>query len=138
MVPATLQHDLGEDVVAQVAQRSAGGVGQLGAAQVDLVVRHHPDELTCKAEGLGRRGGRRSRVVRCVRKLLAQLQVVQNEPVAVIGDVWSRARVSALAQQRPVQRAERGVDPVEVVRGQETVGQPDLVDGQPGVALQVQ
>ena len=36
--------DLGEDVVAQVAQHSAG-VGQLGAAQVDLVVRHHPDEL---------------------------------------------------------------------------------------------
>ena len=39
-----LQRDLGEDVVAQVAQHSAG-VGQLGAAQVDLVVRHHPDEL---------------------------------------------------------------------------------------------
>ena len=35
MVP-TLQRDLGEDVVAQVAQHSAG-VGQLGAAQVDLV-----------------------------------------------------------------------------------------------------
>ena len=41
---AALQHDLGEDVVAQVAQHSAG-VGQLGAAQIDLVVRHHPDEL---------------------------------------------------------------------------------------------
>ena len=39
-----LQRDLGEDVVAQVAQHSAG-VGQLGAAQVDLVARHHPDEL---------------------------------------------------------------------------------------------
>ena len=96
---AALQRDLGEDVVAQVAQHSAG-VGQLGAAQVDLVVRHHPDELkdllpagdearaqhVVHAEGLGRRGGRRSRVVRCVRKLLAQLQVVQDQPVAVVGN----------------------------------------------------
>ena len=41
---AALQRDLGEDVVAQVAQHSAG-VGQLGAVQVDLVVRHHPDKL---------------------------------------------------------------------------------------------
>ena len=32
---SALQRDLGEDVVAQVAQHSAG-VGQLGAAQVDL------------------------------------------------------------------------------------------------------
>ena len=39
-----LQRDLGEDVVPQIAQHSAG-VGQLGAAQVDLVVRHHPDKL---------------------------------------------------------------------------------------------
>ena len=79
-----------EDVVAQVAQHSAG-VGQLGAAQVDLVVRHHPDEFenllpagdearaqhVVHAEGLGGRGGRRGGVVRRVRKLLAQLQVVQ-------------------------------------------------------------
>ena len=83
-----LQRDLGEDVVAQVAQHFAG-VGQLGAAQVDLVVRHHADELKdllpagdeARAQhvvGLGGRGGRRSRVVRCVRKLLAQLQVVQD------------------------------------------------------------
>ena len=35
------------------------------------------------AEGLGGRGGR-SRVVRGIRELLAQLQVVQNEPVAVL------------------------------------------------------
>ena len=94
---SALQRDLGEDVVAQVAQHSAG-VGQLGAAQVDLVVRH-PDELkdllpagdeawaqhVVHAEGLGGRGGRRSRVVRGVRELLAQLQVVQDEPVAVVG-----------------------------------------------------
>ena len=51
------------------------------------------------------------------------------------------ARVRALGQQRPVQRAQRGVNPVEVaapVRREETVGQADLVDGEPGVALQVQ
>ena len=68
----------------QVAQHTAG-VGQLGAAQVDLVVRHHPDELkdllpagdkaraqhVVHAEGLGGRGGRRSRVVRGIRELLA-------------------------------------------------------------------
>ena len=61
---------VGEDVVAQVAQHSAG-VGQLGAAQVDLVVCHHADELkdllpagdearaqhVVHAEGLGGRGG---------------------------------------------------------------------------------
>ena len=83
------RRDLGED--AQVAQHAAG---QLRAAQVDLVVRH-PDELedllsagdearaqhAVHAEGLGRRGGRRSKVVRCVGKLLTQL----NESVAVVG-----------------------------------------------------
>ena len=145
MVPTPL--DLGEDVVAQVAQHSAG-VGQLGAAQVDLVVRHHPDELkdllpagdkaraqhVVHAEGLGGRGGRRSRVVRGIRELLAQLQVVQNEPVAVVGYAQAVrglaiggsgkvgadpggqpcASVRALGQQRPVQRAQRGVNPVEV------------------------
>ena len=61
---------------------------------------HHADELkdllpagdearaqhVVHAEGLGGRGGRRSRVVRCVRKLLAQLQVVQDQPVAVVGN----------------------------------------------------
>ena len=160
-------------MVAQVAQHSAG-VGQLGAAQVDLVVRHHPDELenllpagdearaqhVVHAEGLGGRGGRRSRV-RGIRELLAQLQVVQNEPVAVVGYAQAVrglaiggsgkvgadpggqpcASVRALGQQRPVQRAQRGVNPVEVaapVRREESVGQADLVDGKPGVALQVQ
>ena len=98
--------------------------------------------------------------VRGIRELLAQLQVVQNEPVAVVGNAQAvgglavggggkvgadpgrqpRARVRALKQQRPVQRAQRGVNPVEVaapVRREETVGQADLVDGEPGVALQV-
>ena len=86
---AALQHDLGEDVVAQVAQYSAG-VGQLGAAQVDLAVRHHTDKLkdllpagdkaraqhVVHAEGLRRRGGRRGGVVRCIWELLPQLQFV--------------------------------------------------------------
>ena len=43
-------------------------------------------------------------------------------------------RVRALRQERPVQRAQRGVNPVEVaapVRGQKTVGQADFVDGEP-------
>ena len=44
---SALQRDLGQNVVAQVAQHSAG-VGQLGAAQVDLVVRHHPDESAAR------------------------------------------------------------------------------------------
>ena len=62
-------------------------------------MRHHADELkdllpagdearaqhVVHAEGLGGRGGRRGGVVRRVRKLLAQLQVDQNEPVAVVG-----------------------------------------------------
>ena len=171
---AALQRDLGEDVVAQVAQHSAG-VGQLGAAQVDLVVRHHPDELenllpagdearaqhVVHAEGLGGRGGRRGRVVRGIRELLPQLQVVQDQPVAVVGYAQAVrgfavrgssevgadpgrqpcASVRALRKERPVQRAERGVHPVQVaapVRREETVGQADLVDGEPGVALQVQ
>ena len=52
----------------------------------------------------------------------------------------NRAPVYApFGQQRPVQRAQRGVNPVEVAaRGQKAVGQADLVDGEPGVALQVQ
>ena len=113
------------------------------------------------AEGLGGRGGRRGGVVRRVGKLLAQLQVVQDEPVAVVGNAQAvgglavggggkvgadpggqpGASVCALGQRRPVQRAQRGVNPVEVaapVRREETVGQADLVDGKPGVALQVQ
>ena len=83
MVPTPLFRDLGED-----AQHSAS-VGQLGAAQVDLVVCHHLDELedllptgdearaehVVHAEGFGRRCDRCSRVVRCVRKLLTQLRM---------------------------------------------------------------
>ena len=53
----------------------------------------------------------------------------------------SRAPVYAPSGNNAVQRAQRGVNPVEVaapVRREETVGQADLVDGEPGVALQVQ
>ena len=41
---AALQHYLGQDVVPQIAQHAAG-VGQLGAAEVDLVVAVHAHEL---------------------------------------------------------------------------------------------
>ena len=41
---AALQRYLGQDVVPQIAQHAAG-VGQLGAAQVDLVVAIHAYEL---------------------------------------------------------------------------------------------
>ena len=37
------------------------------------------------AEGLARRGARRGGVVHNVRELLLQLQIVQNEAVAVVG-----------------------------------------------------
>ena len=149
MVPTPLFSVILESVVAQVAQHSAG-VGQLGAAQVDLVVRHHADELKDLLPAGDEARARR------VRKLLAQLQVVQNEPVAVVGNAQTVcglaiggggkvgadpggqpcASVRALGQQRPVLRAQRGVNPVEVaapVRGQKAVGQADLVDGEPGV-----
>ena len=91
---SALQRDLGEDVVAQVAQHSAG-VGQLGAAQVDVVVCHHTDELKdllpagdeARAQHVAHAVGEAGGAAGCrVRKLLAQLQVVQNEPVAVVGN----------------------------------------------------
>ena len=150
---ATLQRDLGEDVVAQVAQHSAG-VGQLGAA--DLVARHHADELkdvlpagdearaqhVVHAEGLGGRGGRRGGVAAASGNCWRSSRSFRiNEPVAVVGYAQAvrglavggggkvgadpggqpGARVRAFEQQRPVQRAQRGVNPVEVaapVRGQ--------------------
>ena len=125
---AALQRYLGQDVVPQIAQHAAG-VGQLGAAQVDLVVCHHPHELkdllpadVVDAEGLARRG-RRGGVVHNVRELLLQLQIVQNEAVAVVGYAEAvrglavggssevgadpggqpGARVGVFGQQRPVQ-----------------------------------
>ena len=106
---------------------------------------------------LARRGARRGGVVHNVRELLLQLQIVQNEAVAVVGYAEAvrdlaiggssevgadpggqpGARVGALGQQRPVQ----GVYPVQVaaaISRQKAVGDSDLIDGQPGVALQMQ
>ena len=113
------------------------------------------------AEGLARRGGRRGGVVHNVRELLLQLQIVQNEAVAVVGYAEAvrgfairgssevgadpggqpGARVGAFRKERPTQRAKRGVYPVQVaaaISRQKAVRDSDLVDGQPGVALQVQ
>ena len=112
-------------------------------------MRHHPDKFkdllpagdearaqhVVHAEGLGGRGGRRGGVVRRIGELLPQLQVVQDQAVAVVGNAQTVrglaiggggkvgadpggqpcASVRALGQQRPVQRAQRGVNPVEVV-----------------------
>ena len=97
------------------------------------------------AEGLGGRGGRRSRVVRGVRELLAQLQVVQDEP-AVVGYAQTVRGLAIggggkVGANRALVYAPSGVNAVKVaapVRGQKAVGQADLVDGEPGVALQVQ
>ena len=119
---------------------------KLGCWRWLLVVRHHADELkdllpagdearaqhVVHAEGLGGRGGRRGGEVRRVRKLLAQLQVVQNEPVAVVGYTQA-VRGLAIGGGGKV-----GADPGGPVRGQKAVGQADFVDGKPGVALQVQ
>ena len=51
------------------------------------------------------------------------------------------ARVGAFRKERPIQRAERGVHPVQVaaaISRQKAVRDSDLIDSQPGVALQVQ
>ena len=86
------------------------------------------------AEGLARRGVRRGGVVHGVWELLLQLQIVQNEAVTVVGYAEAvrgfairgssevgadpgcqpGARVGAFRKERPIQRAERGVEPVEV------------------------
>ena len=85
------------------------------------------------AEGLAWRGGRRGGVVHNVRELLLQLQIVQNEAVAVVGYAEAvrglavggssevggdpggqpGARVGALRQQRPVQSPKRRPRSVE-------------------------
>ena len=111
---AALQRYLGQDVVPQIAQNAAG-VGQLGAAQVDLVVCHHPHELkdllptgdearaehVVDAEGLARRGGRRGGEVHNVRELLLQLQIVQNE--AVVGYAAKLELIQAASRGRSAQ-----------------------------------
>ena len=110
------------------------------------------------AQGLAGRGA--LRVAAAARELRAQLLVVQDQPVAVVGHVQLVARlhvsgagevaahpggqahagVGADRQLRPIQRAQSGVPPVEVgaaVGAQEGVRHPDLEDAQPRGALQV-
>ena len=170
---ALLADDLGDDVVAQRAHR-VGRVGQAAAAKVDLRVRLHlhegEDLLVARlvdeagaqqvvdAQGLAGRGA--LGVAAASGELAAQLLVVQDQPVAVVGDLELVARldvgcagkvaadprgqayagVGSYGELRPVQRAEGGVFPVQegsAVSAQEGVRHPDLEDAQAGRALQV-
>ena len=170
---ALLADDLGDDVVAQRPHR-VGRVGQAAAAKVDLRIRLHlhegEDLLVARlvheagaqqvvdAQGLAGRGA--LRVAAAAGELRAQLLVVQDQTVAVVGDLQLVARlhvsgagevaadpggqahagVGADGELRPVQRAQGGVPPVEVgaaVGAQEGVRHPDLEDTQPRGALQV-
>ena len=116
---------MNEQVRHRAVQALEGEPGKVARAQTCCPPETKLGPSMWSAEGLGGRGGRRSRVVRRVGKLLAQLQVVQNEPVAVVGNAQTvrglaiggggkvgadpggqpGARVGALRQQRPVQRA---------------------------------
>ena len=106
-----------------------------------MIVCHHPHELkdllptadearaehVVDAEGLARRGGWQGGVVRNVRELLLQLQIVQNEAVAVVGyaqavrglairgsgEVGADPGGQPGARVGPVQSPKRGVDPVQ-------------------------
>ena len=87
--PAALQRYVGQDVVPQIAQHAAG-VGQLCVPSSSRIRRSAARqrawaEHVVDAEGLGWRGGRRGGVVHSGWELLLQLQIVQNEPVAVVG-----------------------------------------------------
>ena len=99
MVPTALQRYLGQDVVPQIAQRAAG-VGQLGAAQVDLAVCHHAHEF----EDLLPAARRPARWGSPQRQGTAA--AAPDRLVAVVG--------YAEAVRGPIQRAERGVYPVQV------------------------
>ena len=97
-------------------------------------------------------GGRRGGVVHNVRELLLQLQIVPDEAVAVVGyaeavrglAVGGSSEVGADPGGQPGARVgalKRGVYPVQVaaaISREEAVGDSDLIDGQPGVALQMQ
>ena len=170
MAHALLADDLGDDVVAQRPHR-VGRVGQAAAAKVDLRVRLHlhegEDLLVARlvdeagaqqvvdAQGLAGRG---ALGVAAAGELAAQLLVVQDQPVAVVGDLELVARldvgcagkvaadprgqayagVGSYGELRPVQRAEGGVFPEgSAVSAQEGVRHPDLEDAQAGRALQV-
>ena len=168
-----LADDLGDDVVAQRPHR-VGRVGQAAAAKVDLQVRLHlhegEDLLVARlvdeawtqqvvdAQGLAGRGA--LGVAAASGELAAQLLVVQDQPVAVVGDLELVARldvgcagkvaadprgqayagVGSYGELRPVQRPEGGVFPIQegsAVSAQEGVRHPDLEDAQAGRALQV-
>ena len=97
---ALLADDLGDDVVAQRPHR-VGRVGQAAAAKVDLRIRLHlhegEDLLVARlvheagaqqvvdAQGLAGRGA--LRVAAAAGELRAQLLVVQDQTVAVVGDL---------------------------------------------------
>ena len=66
------------------------------------------------AEGLGGRGGRRSRVVRFVKELLAQLQVVQD---LADGEPGVALQVQGLSQVYLKVRAGHSLAAVHVDRG---------------------
>ena len=103
---ALLPDDLGDDVVAQRPHR-VGRVGQgAAAAKVDLRVRLHlhegEDLLVARldeagaqqvvdAQGLARRGA--LRVAAAAGELRAQLLVIQDQPVAVVGHLQLVARL---------------------------------------------
>ena len=123
----------------------------------DLLVARLVDEAGAQqvvdAQGLAGRGA--LGVAAAAGELRAQLLVVQDQPVAVVGHLQLVARlhvgcrcevaadpggqahagVGARGQLGPVQRGEGGVFPVQVgaaVGAQEGVGHPDLEDAQAG------
>ena len=164
---ALLADDLGDDVVAQRAHR-VGRVGQAAAAKVDLRVRLHlhegEDLLVARlvdeagaqqvvdAQGLAGRGA--LQIAAASGELAAQLLVVQDQPVAVVGDLELVARldvgcagkvaadprgqayagVGSYGELRPVQRAEgdAALPPLQAhrlrgQRGQPARHQPELL-----------
>ena len=81
-------------------------------------------EHAVDAEGLARRGGRRGGVAHCVWELLLQLQIVQNEAVAIVGYAEAvrgsevgadpggqpGARARTFRKESPVQSPRRSAD----------------------------
>ena len=136
---ALLADDLGDDVVAQRPHR-VGRVGQAAAVRLrlhegeDLLFACLVDEAGAQqvvdAQGLAGRGA--LRVAAAARELRAQLLLVQDQPVAVVGHLQLVARlhvsgagevaadpggqahagVGADGQLRPIQRAQGGVPPL--------------------------
>ena len=168
---APVADDLRDDVVAEGAHR-VGRVGQAVAAEIELGVRlhlHEGEDLTGAVDearpqevvdALGLRGPRALRVVRGVRKLAAELLIVQDGSVAVVGDgdlvgglhVSGGGKVAADPGRkpdagvctdrklRPVERPQGLVPPVHVgapIGAKEGVRNPNLEHGEPRRALEV-